>query len=197
MKQINTSDYIQIMEAHQWDLDGRSLVSVMASGENPVILELMTEEKEKIIVAAGQQLNFRRGIDGFTALILRSVSPFGAKVEVRSQTPKEPFNPQPIPEPERPQNILQKIRHRVRQESGAQREQFLESRRYSPYELEEETPDEFEEDIYERSKEQSQPPEIATDAVNAPPEAPPSPTPETGADGAPSGSSDPSSTELR
>lgn len=122
-------------------LDGSALVEVYVTSDKPVQLV-----ECGVPIKTGSEFYCRRVL---TAPVKLVGAEFGAKVSFATREEGEPFDDRPLPPPPGEANLLQAMRTRFRNEMQVNREMFLESEARPSYELDEDEPDAFEEDIIE------------------------------------------------
>lgn len=155
-------------------LPGKCVVVVKTAGEAPVTVETIDGEGfATILSVAPFNTTIRERVDA-VEIRASSPKPFGFDLQVRALQEDEPRNEDPVPEPASVNNYLAMIREKVRREMGVTRESFDNDTGLPGYELEDDDPGLFEEEMAEQmasssSQQNPAPKEMASESDGEPP----------------------------
>lgn len=152
MKMINANDWLRIEKEHQQKLSPKSKIELRAAGIEQVVAIVVDMAGNEIPVANDYNLSLSTSLAGFCVIKLQSKKPFGLYLKVIESQLDEPRHDEPAPKRDNTNNLLARMREKVRQELGVTREAFAERDIDLPgYEISEDDEGDFEEEMAERA----------------------------------------------
>lgn len=179
MRKIRAANTELVDKVRRFDLNGPTFADLLVTGSAQLTVFGVAENGDQFQLKTDpHHLRLKGSIEGFAALVVQSSKPFALHGNLVSMQNGEIQDFEPVPLPPETASPLKQMRDRMRQEMGVRREAFdvLRSSNIRPgYEIDDNEPDHFEEDMERVLKAEAAKKEAA--AASAPP-VPPAPPPE-------------------
>lgn len=145
------------IDAEQWfnfdtkyEVDGIEDIFLdlrVVSPDGPATIYGVDYDGELVALATGADFTFRRRIIGFKSLLMMAPGQASCRVNVRDRQQAEPHDDARPPVAKLSDNPLVRLRQKAMAEYGVMRESFLEEQGIVGYEIEDDEPPMFEEEM--------------------------------------------------
>jgi hypothetical protein len=149
---IRNCDWTPHKKEYSFDVEKCCNVEIHCAGTGDLLVIGSGDTNTNVPLKAGSgYLHFKANLDGFSSVTVIGKE-FGLLLKVNGMKAGEPLDDLPPPTPVPPRNLLQKMRQHARQQIGVMREAAMNDTAFPGHELDDDSPDEFEEEAVARIK---------------------------------------------